>query len=147
MKGKCMPFDPSNLNPTKTFVWPHSTDEQEEWIELRLVPDDMNRAFFKQIGAQPKSKLVFNPKTHQPSELKDYSLTDRQIEEYSELVWDYSICGWFLITPNGEEIPCTMENKIRFMKESPAFAQWVADCLEEMRESVKQVKEIETKNS
>ncbi len=141
-----MPFDPDLLNPTKRFIWPQSDEMEEEWVELRIVPDEVNRDFFKQIGVKPKKQIVFDPKTRQPQFAKDFDLTDDQTDKFFELVTDYTIVNWHLVTPDGSTIPCTREAKFKFMKQSPQFANWINECLESIRVDLKLVKEEEEKN-
>jgi hypothetical protein len=141
-----MPFNLDQLNPTKIFIWPESDEKDEEFVELRLVPDEMNREIFKKIGAKPTKQLVFDPKSRQPQYVKDFDLNDKQQDDFSEMTWDYSIVSWHLVTTNGDEIECTKENKLKFMKNSPKFASWIADCLESMRSDLKVMKEEAEKN-
>ena len=65
----------------------------------------------------------------------------------NKLMWDAMITGWLLYdNDTGKEIPCTTENKIKLMNESPKFAIAVSDCLESLTESTKVIKDAEVKN-
>ena len=77
------------------------------------------------------------------SKKKEYFKAGRKIVEevineelFSELLWDYCIINWKNITDqDGNEFPCSKENKIFIMKESPRFSNFIADCLEKLNEA------------
>jgi len=130
-----MPINLEFLNPSKRYVWPESADE-EEWVEFRLVPDDVNREFFKQIGVKPSRQVVFDDKTRQAQVVKDFELNDKQQEKFFELTWDYSIYDWYFVTPEGKKIECTKENKMLLMKNEPRFSLWANQCVEKMKDEL-----------
>lgn len=137
-----MPFDLKNLNPSTRFMYLDNGEETGEYISLRLASDQDNKNFFNSIGVKEKVEQVFNPKTRQMDRQTFFNTNEAQREQFNELVWDFSITDWKLFSTekdeDGEpiEIPCTKENKIKFMRESPQFATWTASCLEELRASL-----------
>lgn len=140
-----MPIDLQNLNIGKRFFWPESGDA-EEWVEFRLVPDEVNREFFKQIGIKPSRQVVFDNKSRQAQIVKDFELNDKQQEQFFELTWDYSISKWYFVTPDGDEIPCTKENKMLLMKNEPRFSVWANQCVDSMKDALQDVSKSAEKN-
>jgi hypothetical protein len=137
-----MPFDLSNLNPSTKFMYSENGEETGEYICLRLASDADNKRFFNSIGVKEKVEQIYNPKTRQMDRQTYFHTNEDQREQFNEIVWDFSITDWKLFSTEKDEddnyieIPCTTENKIKFMRESPLFATWTADCLETLREQL-----------
>lgn len=144
-----MPWDIENdkaLNPTTRFFFETPEEEESEYVDLRIASDQENKEIFKKAGVKFEKKLVYNKQDRQMQYLRDLDVSDEKQDKFNEEVWDFSIVDWNLITPNGDKIPCTRENKTKLMRKSPKFASFVGDCLEELRNSVKGKKESELKN-
>lgn len=66
---------------------------------------------------------------------------------FSELVWDYSIVDWSgLVDDAGNEIPCTLENKVFLMRKHIGFARFVSAKLEELSDGYENQLSIENAN-
>jgi len=147
-----MRFSLSKLNPSTRFYFHENGNKTENWVELRLASDDDNKRFFNSIGVKEKVTNVFNPKTRQMDRQTFFDTNDSQRDQFNEEVWDFSITDWNLLSDENDEdgepatIPCNKENKIKFMRGSPLFATWIANCLENLRESLAGAGEAETKN-
>ena len=141
-----MPFDilnEQNLNPSVRFYF---EDSEDEWVELKLASEQDNKELFKRVGIKSEKKLVYNKSERQMQYVRDIDASDSQQDKFNEEVWDFSIYNWNLVTPDGKEIECTRENKVKLMRKSPKFASWIGDCLEKMREGLPKVKTEEIKN-
>lgn len=137
-------WDVENLNPTTRFNFP---EDESQWVELRLASDQDNKEIFQRAGIKLfEKKLVYNSKERQMQWVQGTPTDEAQQTRFSEEIWDFSIVNWKLLNKEGEEIPCTRENKIMFMRRSPKFASWVGDCLEIMREGLSVAKHEEIKN-
>lgn len=147
-----MPWDLKELNPSTKFYFKEDGVETKESVSLRLASDLDNKNFFNSIGVKEKVEQIFNPKTRQMDRQTFFNTNEAQREQFNELVWDFSITDWNLLSTEKDEddefipIPCTKENKIKFMRESPKFATWIADCLEELREQLSSHTETTRKN-
>ena len=66
----------------------------------------------------------------------------------SELLWDYVIIDWkgLIEDKNGVEIPCTTENKIRIMRGSVKFSNFVSLCIEALTTETESIEEGLEKN-
>ncbi len=135
-----MPWDLGDLNPAVQF------DLGDEWIKLRIASDEDNKKFFNTAGVKETVEYRRDPKTRQMQRLTYFSPSEEQREKFNEEVWDFSIVDWNIFTSDGEKIPCTRENKIKFMRYSPKFATWVAECLEQLSEDLKVYNEEVRKN-
>jgi len=143
-----MPWDLENLNPATRFVWDENViTEKQEWVELRDTSQEDSDRIYKSIGATEKVEYKTDPKTRQMQRIRFFSPTDEQLKKFNEEYWDFSIAEWQLFTPDGKKIPCTRENKIKMMTQSPSFGTWVNKCLDDLKESIEQAKETEIKNS
>jgi hypothetical protein len=148
-----MAWNLENLNPATRFYYYEDGKKTKEWVELRLASDDDNKKFFNTIGVREKIEKIFNPKTRQMERMTYFDTSDEQRDLFNEEVWDFSISDWGLFSTEKDEsnklkpIPCTRENKIKFMRSSPKFANWVAKCLENLREALEAYTEDERKNS
>lgn len=63
----------------------------------------------------------------------------------SKMRWDYCIVDWQNIAIDNQPVECTSENKQRLVKITN-FISFVADCLEKLAESNKEVEEARLKN-
>jgi len=75
-------------------------------------------------------EFVLNPKTRQMERVEYEDQTSAQKKAENDMIWDYAITEWEnLFDKNGDEIPCTPENKARMMN-IPVFARFVGRCLQ-----------------
>jgi hypothetical protein len=138
-------WDLENLNPSVEFVNPFDKKKKEK-IFLRLASEEDNRRFFETAGVKEKVYWKTNPQTRAMQRVKDFDPSDAERDLFNEEVWDFSIVDWVLFDTKKELIPCTRENKCLLMRKSPKFASWVANCLEQLRESLEIIAEEEKKN-
>lgn len=139
-------LDPDNLNPSVRFFWPES--DNEEWVDFRVAAQEDLVTIRKKLGIKEKAFHVINPETRAVNRVIGSNVEEN--EEKKQLITDeltdFCITDWSLLAPDGTEIPCTRENKIKFMNKSPVFAKWAADCLNEIRTGEKAQSEAEIKN-
>ena len=143
-----MPFDidggKETLNPSRKFDW---DKEGKEWVKLRLPTDEDSRQSFLKAGVEEKVEWrTVDKKTRQQQRVTYFDPTEAQKALFDEEMWDISISEWFLVKPNGEEIPCTRENKVVMMRYCPAFSARVNQELEKMQEDIKGYVEASEKN-
>jgi len=94
-----------------------------------------------------KAEFVPNPKTRQMERVVYFDQTPEQEKKERELIWDWAIQDWKgILDKNGDEIPCTLENKLRLMS-IPVFARFVGRCLQLITGANAQTAEAEIKNS
>ena len=86
---------------------------------------------------------VVNKDTRRVEIIKDEEFDE---EKLSEAVNDFCIAGWFLKDKEGNEVPCTRDNKLLLMGKMPRFARWINKCLTELREATEKEAEAERKN-
>jgi hypothetical protein len=139
-------WDLENLNAPTEFTNPFDKKGKEK-IYLRLASDEDNKNFFDTVGVKEKVYWKTNPQTRGMQRVKDFDPTPEERDMFNEEVWDFSIVDWVLFDKEKNLIPCTRENKCTLMRKSPKFANWVASCLEQLRESIEVIAESERKNS
>ena len=87
----------------------------------------------EQIQAQTRKKIsefAHNPKTRSMERVTYFEQSTSQEKRERELIWDYAIQDWKgILDKDGEEIPCTLENKLKLMN-IPQFARFVGRCLQ-----------------
>ena len=112
-----MKFNLDDLNPPAWFDHPH-TDGR---ICLRVASaTDLERIRKKTI----KKRVEY--KRGQRFEVEH---VDEELQ--TALTWQWCIVDWEgLYDYNHDEIPCTDENKVLLMLNSPPFSKWVVDCLD-----------------
>jgi hypothetical protein len=136
-----MPFDLTNLNHSTRF---YLDEDQTEWIELRLPSRADIKRIMDKAKIRRKVEYVPNPKTRQ---LERLEYMDGDHDRYVEVLVDYTITDWHLITADGQEIPCTTENKLLLHNESPNFKEAYDRFMDILREERARRQESETKNS
>jgi len=145
-----MPFDLDNLNPSTRFYWTAGDPEElvnkpdAEYVEMRLCPDDMTDEIRKQVGIT--RKVEYHRDRGRINRIEYLDSSDGKVRKFAEAVNDFCITGWRLLTRTGDEIPCTTENKIKMLLGSPAFSEWYADKMEELRK-IAQNKDREIKEN
>lgn len=138
-----MPFDLNALNSSTRFYW---GDTQEEYIDLRVVPEKEFRRMNREMGIKDRVEYVPNPQTGQMHRIEYRERNDEALEQLDAAVNDYCIAGWRLVTPDGDEIPCTRENKLKLIEGSPEFSSWLNKCLKQLRGDQLKAGESEQKN-
>lgn len=145
-------WNEKDLNPSTLFYFYKDGEKTDSYVALRLASDLDNKNFFNSIGVKEKVEQIFNPKTRQMDRQTFFNTNEDQREQFNELVWDFSITDWFLPSTEKDEddepipIPCTKENKVKFMRGSPLFATFIADSLEQLREQLSSHTETVRKN-
>jgi len=121
-----MPFDLQNLNPAAKFYW---GKDKKEWVELRNIPVGELRRIRKET-------IKRNIEYYRPDQSKEkpfrYEIDDLNEDRLNELLWDYQIVNWHIEDPDGNEIPCTLENKLLLMSNSTEFAEWIIERLNQL---------------
>lgn len=121
-----MPFDLKNLHPPARFYW---DGDKTEWIELTtLTPKELTELRKKCTEAKVEYYLPEGAKG-QPFRYEYHVSND---ELYNEMFWDARIANWNFCQPDGNQIPCTKENKLLLLGGSTEFAAWVMRCLEKL---------------
>jgi hypothetical protein len=87
----------------------------------------------EEIQSQTRKKtaeFALNPKTRQMERVQYFDQTPAQEKKERELIWDHAIQDWKgILDVNGNEVPCTLENKLRLMN-NQQFARFVGRCLQ-----------------
>lgn len=77
-----------------------------------------------------KREFVKDKETRQMVGVLYIDQTPEQEKKERELIWDHAIVAWEgLLDSEGEEIPCTLENKMKLMA-IPMFARFIGHCFE-----------------
>ena len=139
-----MSFDMNNLNPVTRFFW---EDGDKEWVDLRLASDSDTEKLRKKAGIKMKTEYRRDARRGQLQRLEYLDADEEKLGKFAELLNDHVISDWCLLTKEGEKIPCTTENKIKLLRGSPKFSEWIADCLEKLRLDTKTQEDKERKNS
>lgn len=130
-----MKFNLENLNPGVFF--PFEDDDDEGGITIRLANSDVMRDIDKKTV---KKKVQFRRGQR-------FEVDDTDEEKRSDMIWEYVIVDWKgVFDESGEEIPCTTENKLKLMRESVQFANFVANAIEQLTESTAGYEEELEKN-
>ena len=137
-----MPFDLKNLNPSARFYW---GDSEEEWVDLRLAADEDTQKLRKKAGI--KQSVEYHRDRGSMHRIDFVNSDEKKLQEFTELINDFIVKDWRLVTPTGEEISCTAENKNKMMNSCPAFAEWIATCSEKLRSDISVQEDREQKNS
>ena len=131
-------FDLKNLNPGAKFYWDESTDE---WVVFRVMADADLRRLKNKCA---KERVEYRRVGKGPVQRFEYLEIDE--DAMSEEINDFCIVDWHLLDTDGNEIPCTRENKCLLMDYDPKFSTWAAECLEKIREDEEKKRREEEKN-
>jgi len=142
-------FNLQNLNPGERFYWGDTEDlpeAQREWVEFRLVSSREIDVARKAAGIKQKVEYRQN-KRGVPHRLEYVDTSEEKMMALVDSINDMSIVTWHLLDHTGKEIACTTANKTLMVRGSSAFNEWMADCLEEVKEHQTLRKEQQGKNS
>jgi len=115
-----MKFDLDNLNPGVFFPF-EDDDDEKGGVEIRVA----NAGTMEIINKETTKKKV----EWRRNQRVEYDVVDE--DKRSRMLWDYVIISWKNVDDNnGNPIPCTTENKIKLMKESPIFSGFVGNCID-----------------
>lgn len=130
-----MDIDLNDLNPTGFFPWP---DGSEGGLEIRILNGEKFEAVEK---TTVKTRFVYRRGQRFEEKITDTELRD-------SLTWDYCIVSWegFKNKSNGENVECTVENKIKMMKQSNWFPVFFSECVEKLTDDIKTKEEVLEKN-
>lgn len=122
-----MKIDLENPNPGVTFYF-NDEDESEGHIVLRVLSGEV----LESITNRCRTKRV-EVKGSPPTRFEYLDFKKGGEEKEFELTWDYCIQSWSqVVDAKGAEIPCTPENKVFLMKQSPQFSSYVMKCVREI---------------
>lgn len=133
-------FDIKNLNEGAWFPF------DDGKVKIRGYTNDiiasLRDRYIKKI-VEYKKKAKFGEL--QRIEYTDY-IDDGEDEMKAEL-YDYVIEDWQnFVDPSGKKITCNKKNKQALMNGSPAFANFVDECLEKVGTDEEDIKEASEKN-
>lgn len=96
---------------------------------IRVMDADVMKGI-KAKTSKVVEKFILNTRSKAMERVQYEDQTPDQREEESQLVWDYVIQDWrSILDKNGNEIPCTSENKKLIMRKSLQFVWFAARCL------------------
>lgn len=131
-----MRFNTKELNPGVWFYFDEDAPE-EGGVCLRRVTSDKMAEIHKKTRSV---KIEFRRG-------RRYEVVERDEKKEDLLLWDYCIADWQTVEDDdGNPIEATAENKALLMGGSPAFAGFVADCLEKLDKDFAEREEEATKN-
>ena len=135
--------DFEELNPGAKF--PFDVDKKGKtlsWVKVRAYSNDILseiRRKYVEVNVEYKQAKKFG-------QLQRIEFTKADDDKIKEMLWDYVILDWggFVDKKTNAPVPCTLENKIKFMSMWPAFATFVDLCLEKLTPDVNEaIKESE----
>lgn len=101
----------------------------------------------KKINKETLSKKVEYKKFGRGGNYQRFEYEDPDDTKRDELLWDYCITDWEnIFDVDGTALECTLENKVKLMNESVAFAIFVADSLDVLTATQAEKRENEEKN-
>lgn len=138
-----MPFALKAKNEPARF---YSNETREEWVDLKaLTPSE--------LAAIRKKTVAKRVEYYTPPEARNcsaqpfrYEIEDFDSEAFQRLFWDAQIVDWSIKDENGNEIPCTLENKMLLIENSNEFGKWVLDSLAVLEKDLKDRVEKSEKN-
>jgi hypothetical protein len=134
-------FDINNLNPTAKFYWPGS--RKKEWVELRNIPTAQLRKMRKETVRQ---EIEYHRPDNSSEKPFRYEVDKVDDDKLFDAMWDYQIVNWRIVDLDGNEIPCTTENKLLMVGNSKEFADWIVKCLNQLAIDEIKKKEKSEKN-
>ena len=120
-----MLFDLENLNPAVKFFL-NEDDESEGSVTLRsLTRDEAARILKKHTKKERKWR--------RSQQVIEETVNTDQVDYDS---WDFNIVEWEIRDTKGEAVPCTRENKILLVGQSPWFQNFIFEKLELLNQRV-----------
>jgi predicted ATP-dependent endonuclease of OLD family len=116
-------------------------------VRIREMDSDVMREIRAQTNKEVE-KFIHNPKTRGMERILYNVQTVEQRQEENERIWDYVIQDWRgILDKDGNEIPCSSENKKLIMKKSLQFVWFASRCLQLVTRSNVDRSEDAAKNS
>jgi hypothetical protein len=152
-----MRFDLSGETQGEWFKFFDSEIKENGEIEYLAPTEDAGKVcirlanpdFVESIQSQTKKKMAefaFNPKTRSMERVVYFEQTPAQEKKERELIWDFAIQDWQgVLDKEGNEIPCTLENKLRLMS-IPRFARFIGRCIQLISGANAEAEDISVKN-
>lgn len=134
--------DFEELNPGAKFTFEEDKKGKAiSWVKIRAYT---NKAL-EDIRSECVKREVEYKKTAKFGGLQRIEFHETDDTKMKRLLWDYIICDWGgFVDKANNPIPCTAENKEKFMSNWPAFAAFVDKCLETLTPDVNEaIKESE----
>lgn len=120
-----MKLNLSELNPAVFFPFDEDDEDNKGGVYLRLATGEILEKIRKKTT---KKKVEFRRGQR-------FEVEETNDAKHSELLWDYVIHDWKgLEDENGDEIPCTTENKAMLMKKSVKFSGFIGNCVEQLND-------------
>lgn len=135
-------IDFDNLNPGAKFDF--ETDKKGKtvsWVKIRAYSNEV----LADIRAECVKPNVEYKTAKKFGQLQRIEFTKSDDEKMKRLLWDYVIMEWGgFVDKSGAEVPCTTENKCKFMLKWPVFSVFIDKCLEILTPDVNEaIKESE----
>ena len=125
-------------------------DEVGKWVDLdgggRIQLRSVTAAKFKEINRLTvKKRTEFKKVEGTPAR---FDVEDKNEDLATELFWDHAIVAWEKFNdPDGKAIPCTKENKIKYINGSSKFLRLVNEALKTIADAEAEDAKAEEKNS
>ncbi|MBU2346634.1 MAG: hypothetical protein KJ888_20785, partial [Gammaproteobacteria bacterium] len=98
-------------------------------------------------GIKTKTEYHRDRRTGRHERLEYVDADEEKIVLFAEALNNFIIADWALFTNDGKKIDCTKENKNKLMRGSPRFAEFIAECTEQLRKDIRIQEDKELKNS
>ena len=134
--------DFEELNPGAKFDFElDKKGKSVSWVKIRSYSNEILAEIRRdcvKVDVEYKQAKKFG-------QLQRIEFTKSDDDKIKERLWDYVIMEWGGFSDKtGAPIPCTAENKIKFMAKWPAFSAFVDKCLEILTPDVNEaIKESE----
>jgi len=117
------------LNPGTFFSF--DKENPDEGITLRVLNHEALNEISKKTQIR-RSEVKGDP----PTRFDYMEYREGGQEKEFALTWDYCIIDWKgVVDQNGNEIPCTSENKVKLMSGSVSFSDFVVKCTRKLNEA------------
>ena len=131
-----MKFNLEDLNPPAWFDHPNPKDPAK--ILLRVASASELESIRK--------KTTRREVEYKRGQRFEVERIDEELQ--TQLTWQWCILDWEgLYDYKDEIIPCTEDNKVLLMLNSPQFSKWVVDCLDRLNDDNVERVESAEKNS
>ena len=124
----------------------HPPEEDAGEVRIRAMDSDVREGIKKQTS-KTVEKIVLNKQTRGMERIQYEDQTPEQKKQEREMFWDYVLQDWRgLVDVEGNEIPCTPENKKLILKKSLPFVWFATRCLQILSGIRADAAEAEIKN-